>query len=371
MTGSLEKSPLALGHLRIIDLGENIASQYCSRLFSDFGADVILVEPPGGSATRRIGPFRANGDSQLFLHLNLGKRSITADRSSSAGWEHILDLAKNADVILVPPGADRKAIAGQNDQAVICLISDFGEDGPRAAWRGGEMIHQALSGVMYRNGRPDREPLYGVGHRASYTSGVAAYTAALSAIFARQRLGRGQEITIDVCETAASMTYGMASQYFYNGVVDSRSTAPRLPSAVVRCLDGWLSVFIYDYRWRDTWAALGAPEMATDPRFANVEDRMDRWPEVVRLIERQTENMRADDVVRALQSVGAIAAKAATPADLAVSDHLKARDYWEQIDTPEGPRRILGAPFRMSATPRIVRGDAPRLNPAHNRDAVA
>lgn len=363
----MEQSPSALGHLRVVDLGESIASQYCSRMFSDFGADVMLVEPPGGSATRRIGPFRPNGDSQLFLHLNLGKRSITANREAAYGWSRILKLAKNADVILVPPGIDRKAVAAQNDQAIVCMISDFGEDGPRAKWRGGEMIHQALSGVMYRNGRPDREPLYGVGHRASYTSGVAAYTAALSGIFARQRVGRGQEITIDVCETAASMTYGMASQYFYNGVVDSRSTAPRLPSAVVRCRDGWLSVFIYDYRWRDTWAALGAPEMAVDPRFVNVEDRMDRWPEVVGLIERQTENMRADDIVQALQAVGAIAAKAATPADLAVSEHLKARNYWEQIDTPEGPRRILGAPFRMSATPRHVRSDAPALNP----DAVA
>jgi len=163
----------------------------------------------------------------------------------------------------------------------------------------------------------------------------------------------------------------MASQYFYNGVVDSRSSAPRLPSAVVKCRDGWLSVFIYDYRWRDTWAALGAPEMATDPRFSNVEDRMDRWPEVVQLIERQTENLYADDVVRALQAVGAIAAKAATPADLAVSEHLAARDYWERIETPDGSRLILGAPFRMSATPRVVRGEAPKLDPESMPGAAA
>jgi crotonobetainyl-CoA:carnitine CoA-transferase CaiB-like acyl-CoA transferase len=351
----------ALGHLRVVDLGESIAAQYCSRLFADFGADVTVVEPPNGSVTRRLGPFRPNGDSQLFLHLNLGKRSVVADRTVPDGWSRILELAKSADVILTPPGVDRAAIAAQNDQAVICLISDFGEDGPRQAWRGGEMIHQALSGVMYRNGKPDREPLYGVGHRASYTAGVAAYTAALSAIFARARIGRGQEVSIDVCETAASMTYGMASQYFYNGVVDPRSVAPRLPSAVVRCRDGWLSVFIYDYRWRETWVALGAPEVATDPRYAVVESRMDRWPEVIRLIERQTAHMSADDVVRALQAVGAIAAKAATPADLAASEHLAARNYWEDIETPAGRRRILGPPFCMSATPRVVQGEAPPL----------
>jgi len=353
--------PSALGHLRVVDFGESIAAQYCSRLFADFGADVTIVEPPDGSATRQLGPFKPGGESQLFLHLNLGKRSVVVDRTDIDGWSHILELVKNADVVLTPPGVDRAAIAAQNDQAVICLISDFGEDGPRRAWRGGEIIHQALSGVMYRNGKPDREPLYGVGHRASYTAGVAAYTAVLSAIFSRARIGRGQEVSIDVCETASSMTYGMASQYYYNGVVDSRSDAPRLPSAVVKCRDGWLSVFIYDYRWRETWAALGAPEVATDPRYANVESRMDRWPEVIRLIERQIAHMSADDVVRALQAVGAIAAKAATPADLATSEHLAARHYWEEIETPGRRRRILGPPFRMSVTPRVVRSEAPPL----------
>ena len=359
--------PAALIHLRVIDLGESIASQYCSRLFADFGAHVTLIEPPEGSAIHRMGPFRANGESQLFQHLNLGKHSVAADRSTPEGWSRILEIAKTSDVVLVPAGVDREAIAAQNDQTIVGMISEFGEDGPRKDWRGGEMIHQALSGVMYRNGAPDREPLYGVGYRASCTAGVAAYTAALSAIFARGRIGRGQQFSIDVCETASSMTYGMASQYFFNGVVESRSTAPRLPSAVVRCLDGWLSVFIYDYRWRDTWAALGAPEIADHPRYANVESRMDHWPEVVRLIERQTENMRADDVVQALQSVGAIAAKAATPADLAVSEHLRARQYWDQIETAQGLRTILGPPFRMSATPRQVQGDAPKIpNPRNS-----
>lgn len=353
--------PTALEHLRVVDLSESVAGQYCSRMLADFGAQVTLVEPPEGSVIRRRGPFRANSNSQLFLHLNLGKISVTIDHTAPDGWRLFLDLTAEADVVLVPPGIDRVAIAARNDQAVICLISDFGEDGPRGHWQGYEMIHQALSGVMYRNGKPDREPLYGVGQRVSYTAGVAAYTAILSAIFARARLGCGQQVSIDVCETAASMTYGTASQYFYNGVVEPRSVPPRLPSAVVKCRDGWLSIFIYDYRWRETWQALGAPDVADDPRFAKVENRMDHWPDVVRLIERQIADMAASDVVSRLQAAGAIAAKAATPADLAASEHLAARNYWGAVDTPDGPRRILGPPFRMSVTPRAVRGEAPPL----------
>ena len=136
------------------------------------------------------GRFGRTATSQLFLHLNLGKHSVTADRTTPAGWSRILELAKQCDVILVPPGVDRAAIAAQNDQAVVCLISDFGED--RAATglaRRGNDPSGAVGCDVPERQWPDREPLYGVGHRASYTAGVAAYTAALSAIFARRGSG--------------------------------------------------------------------------------------------------------------------------------------------------------------------------------------
>lgn len=346
----------ALEHLRVLDLSENIAGQYCSRLLADFGAQVTLIEPPGGSVIRKQGPFRkADGSSLLFFHLNLGKKSATVAQNSCA----LSAMAAQADIILVPPCIDRAALRNANPSAIIALVSDFGDDGPLARWQGTEMIHQALSGVMFQNGAPEREPLYGCGQRSYYAAGVATYNAILAAVFARFISGRGEDIKIDVAETAMSMGYNLANQYNYNGSYSHRIDGARVPQATAKCGNGWIAVFIYPHQWKVTWTALDAPEVIDDPRFASVKERMRHWPDVVTTLRRVVANRDADDVVERLQAVGTVVEKANTPDDLEKSPHLRARDYWQTVGTREGDRRILGAPFRLSATPWHVRSAAP------------
>lgn len=370
MTG-VSESRGALGSLRVLDLSESIAGQYCSRLLADFGAETLLVEPPGGSVTRRIGPFgKSDGKSLLFFHLNLGKGSVTLDRDSAEGRARLLDLGMAVDILLVPAGFDRREIEERNPKAVICTISDFGEDGPRRDWCGGELVMQALSGVMYRNGAADREPLYGCGWRVHYVAGVAAYISVLSAIYARVRLGRGQHCSVDVAETAASMTYALGTQYMYNGTIERRSMPANLPSAVVRCRDGWVAIFIYAYRWREACAALEVPELADDPRYATAEARMANWAEFVDTVRLKVDGLEADELVRRLQALGSVAGRAYRPSELIHSDHLAARSYWETVDTPEGPRVVLGAPFRLEKTPRRLRGAAPAMEGASARGSA-
>src|SRR5205814_850531 len=157
------------------DLSDSIAGQFGCRMMADFGAVVTLVEPPQGSPTRAIPPFDPAKDglgSLLFFHLNLGKQSVVIDRTTAQGRAQLLELAKTADAIVVGVDADRNALQEANPYAVVALVSDFGDDGPFRHWRGSEMIFQALSGMMYVNGSGDREPLYGVGHRAQYATGV-------------------------------------------------------------------------------------------------------------------------------------------------------------------------------------------------------
>jgi crotonobetainyl-CoA:carnitine CoA-transferase CaiB-like acyl-CoA transferase len=346
----------ALGHLRVLDLSEHIAGQYCSRLLADFGAQVTLVEPPGGSVIRKQGPFReADGSSLLFFHLNFGKKSVTLEQRFGA----LTSMAPQADIILVPLGVDRAALRNANPLAIVALVSDFGEDGPLARWQGSEMIHQALSGVMYQNGAPEREPLYGCGHRSYYAAGVTAYCAILAAVFARAISGRGDEIKVDVAETAASMGYNLANQYNYNGTYNHRMDGARVPQATAKCNDGWIAVFIYPHRWKDTWMALGAPEMIDDPRFASIEERMRHWSEVMTILRMIVADQKADDVVERLQAVGTVVEKANTPEDLRKSPHLQARGYWQTVTADDSDRRILGAPFRMTATPWQVCSAAP------------
>mgnify|MGYP001499118942 CR=1 FL=1 len=342
----------ALGHLVVLDASDGIAGQYCGRLLSDFGADVFLLESDGGTPTRRMGPFgKADGQSLLFRHLNLGKRSVVFDSTDEG---RLAALAARADIALLAPGIDHAALRTVNPRLVTCPVSDFGEEGPRRDWKAGELIHQALSGVMYRNGDPQREPLYGCGHRAYYVSGIAAYIAVLSAIFARARTGRGQHCSIDVAESAASMTYALATQYNYNGVQERRTTPSNLPSAVLRCKDGWVSVFIYAYRWKEACAALDVGHLASDPGYATAEDRMLRWKEIVATFQASVEDIPADTVVEKLQALGCVAGKAVRPSELPRHPHLLARGYWEEVDTPDGRQTVLGPPFRMEKTPRVL-----------------
>ncbi len=343
----------ALGHLAVVDASEAVPGQYCGRLLSDFGAAVTLLEPEGGTPTRRMGPFSLkDGESFLFRNLNFGKALRTG------GADALASLAAVADIALLPRGADHAALRAANPRLVTCTVSDFGEDGPRAGWKGTELVHQALSGVMFRNGDPLREPLFGCGWRAHYVAGVAAYSAVLAAIFARAATGRGQHCSIDIAECAASMTYAIATQYNYNGIVERRTTPSNLPSAVLRCADGWVSVFIYAYRWKEACAALETPELADDPRYATAERRMENWKEVVATFSRKVRDMPADIVVERLQALGCVAAKAVRPSQLREHPHLAARGYWEAVETERGREAMLGAPFRMEKTPRALRAAA-------------
>src|SRR5690349_7456780 len=105
-------------------------------MLADFGAHVTLVEPPAGSPLRTMPPFDPlkEAGSLLFFHLNLGKASIVLDRSTDAGRARLLDLATTADVVVVGRDADRSALQEANPNAVVALVSDFGEDGPFAHW---------------------------------------------------------------------------------------------------------------------------------------------------------------------------------------------------------------------------------------------
>lgn len=343
----------ALSHLSVFDASESIGGQYCGRLFSDYGANTILAEPSDGSLMRKMEPFsKSDGQSLLFLHLNFGKRSIVWDSDFEKG---LPPEAANADVALLPAGADHAGLRQANPRLITCTISDFGEDGPRRHWKGGEMVHQALSGVMYRNGDPVREPLFGCGWRSYYVAGIAAYTAILAAVFARVKTGKGQHCAIDVAECAASMTYALATQFNYNHVPELRSMPVNLPSGVLRCRDGWVSVFVYAYRWEDTCTALKVPELIDDPRFKTAEGRMDNWKEIIHAFQESTKELACETVVERLQALGCVAGKASRPSELATNEHLAARDYWEQVQTQTGPHLMLGPPFRMEKTPRVLR----------------
>jgi len=348
----------ALTGLTIVDLSETVGGQYCARLLADFGAEVVLVEPPEGSALRRMPPFSQAGDqgSLLFFHLNTGKRSVSLDPGSAAGRRALDGLLHGADVAILPPGSEPRDVLGRNPRCVAAVVSPFGADGPLAAWKGPEIVLQALSGMMHNNGAHGREPLHGCGRRASFAAGLAAYVGVTAALFSRERTGLGQAVTVDEAETAASMCFPYVLQHIYNGTVKGRGD-PNIPAGQVRCRDGWVCIWIYNHRWSAVCSALGLEQIERDERFGAPVPRRAHWAELFAIIQDKVADLSAEALVATLQREEVIAAKAYRPTELRGSAHLAARGYWE---TAEG-RPILGPPFRLGRTPRRVRSAAPRL----------
>jgi crotonobetainyl-CoA:carnitine CoA-transferase CaiB-like acyl-CoA transferase len=349
----------ALADLQVLDLSEGVAGQFCSRLMADYGALVTLVEPTSGSVVRKMQPFREDStESLLFFHLNTGKHSISIDRDTTSGRRLVASLASGSDVILVPAHGGSREFAAVCPTAVVCVVSDFGEDGALSAWQGSEMIHQALSGVMFENGKANGKPLYGCGRRSYYAAGVAAYISILTALLERRRSGKGQMIDISVAETAASMNYCRATQFSYNGTIERRGDVSRSVRTFLECRDGWIAIFPEGIWWRPTCEALGATQLLDDPGLADDNARQARWPEVVQALQALVAHRSAEDAAAAVRARGGIAAKALSLPELWTSDHLRARGYWQE--TTDGSA-VLGPSFRMSRTPRVATTPPPRL----------
>jgi crotonobetainyl-CoA:carnitine CoA-transferase CaiB-like acyl-CoA transferase len=357
----------ALEGLRVLDLSGGVAGQFCGRLFGDHGAEVVLVEPPGGSVVRRLPPFAperespgsgAEAESCLFWHLNLGKRSTVIDLLTGPGAASVADLARTFDVAIVDqdvPSAVRAALAGPR---VLCQVSPFGFSGEWREWLGSEIVYQALSGVMFENGAPERPPLYGVGHRASYAAGVIAYTECLAILVGPERAQRVVDVAI--AEVAASMNFCRATQYSYNGEKEGRD-ARTTPRAIVRCADGWVSVFIYDYRWAQSCKALHLEELAEDPRFVSEESRLAHWSEFTEELERHLLHQTVAEIIDAGQKEKAVVARAVLPTELRADPQLVARGYWAWDDSASRQLPRLGPMFRLAGTPQRDPGVAPRL----------
>ncbi len=353
---------VALGGLYVLDASDSIQGQFCARLFADYGAQVTLVEPSTGSPLRRMGPFDPKADgvgSLLFFHLNTGKASMTLDLHSASGHATWLAQVRRADVVITGRDADHQALQTANPGCVVCVASDFGNDGPYSNWRGCELIFQALSGMMYNNGDTGREPLYGCGHRASYAAGVGLYIAALAALHARQNSGVAQVVRVDTAHNTAAMGPPNTLMYNYSGLMEERGKRSS-PFTMLKCVDGWIGMWVHGHTFKPMCEVLERPDWVTDPRFADPVDRQRNWSALAAEVQQQVRGFTSEETLQRLLKGRMVAAKAYTPNQLYRDcAHLSARQFWETVQTSTGPYPVLGPSFRMSATPRRLRGAAP------------
>ena len=350
---------LILSDVRVLDLSQDVAGPFCTKLFAGLGAEVVKVEPPGfGDVSRRVGPFTATEphleQSALFLYLNTGKKSITLDVASPSGAAILRQLARDCDILVesAAPGylehwaLGYDALQSLNPSLIYTSVTPFGQSGPYRDYQGSELIAQATGGLMQTVGLPDREPLKIGGHAAMYTTGISAFSATMLALYARDLQGHGQHVDVSAMETmAVAQIHSSIQQQFGR-------TPARRESPLVRARDGWVAPGLERGVRQDTWRRvcelIGRPELEDDPKFHTPEARRENQQDLLAILGDWIATRPQEEVYHIFQELRSVAGYVATVADLLVSRQLTAREFFQAIDHPSAGTAIYpGAPFRI------------------------
>jgi benzylsuccinate CoA-transferase BbsE subunit len=221
---------------RILDLTAE-PGFLAGKLLGDLGADVIKVEPPGGDAARRRGPFvgaiEDRERSVVWLALNTSKRGVTLDLAHPRGREIFLSLCRTADAVIESAGPQGPhslealrlgwdELRAANPRLVLCRISPFGQTGPYAEYRGSDLSAVALGGNMYPTGNPERPPVRCSLPVAYYHGGIEAAVGVVFALWGRQRLGEGQVVDVSLQEAMLMPNMTSPTQYPLTGFKGNR-----------------------------------------------------------------------------------------------------------------------------------------------------
>jgi crotonobetainyl-CoA:carnitine CoA-transferase CaiB-like acyl-CoA transferase len=365
----------ALDGLRILELTQVMAGPFCGQVLADMGADVIKVEPPEGDSTRRSLGFRMRGeDTAAFLAVNRNKRSLTLDLKSADHRAIFHRLVRDADVVLenyrpgvaARLGADWETLSGVNPRLVYASVSGFGQTGPYAQRPGYDLIAQGLSGVMSVTGEPGGDPVKCGIPIGDLSAGLFCAVAILSAVVARERTGRGQRIDTSLFEGALALSIWETAELWATGrVPEPLGSAHRLtaPYQALRTRDGHVTVGGNNQRlWERLCAAVGRPELVSDPRFASNDERMAHRAELVAELEAAMAARDTGDWVATLTEAGVPCGPIHDYAEVFADPHTQAREMEVEVEHPvEGTIRALGIPVKLSDTPGAIRRPAPLL----------
>ena len=374
----------ALAGLRILDLTD-LKGAMCTKLFGDMGADVIKIEPPGGDAARRIGPFLDHKPhperSLLFWFYNTSKRGVTLDLNQRAGRELAQQLAAKADVLVesAAPGTLARLGLGYdelkqlNPNLVFTSITPFGQTGPYADYRSSDMVAEALGGMIWTNGFPDEPPLHALGLQAYHSASFFAAIGTLLALLTRDSLGEGQWVDVSIQEAVAGAVEHIAPFYHQGLGIESRRGSLHWSRyfRVARCRDGYvMHCSLGDWTSLVEWVkGDGKARDLEDARWEDLIYRKDHAAHLFDILDDWAKDYSVAELMQGAQLRRIPYAMVRPPEALADDPQLNARGFFSAIEHPESGRtvRYPGGPIHFTTTPwRIAR--RPPLLGEHNAE---
>lgn len=306
---------LPLSGTKVLDLSRVLAGPLCTMLLADLGADVIKVERPGaGDETRGWGPpFDASGESAYYLSINRNKLSIAADLSRPDDRSVVLQLLRQADVVVenfLPGALERLGIDATHElerqpRLVWCTITGFGADSQRPGY---DFVVQAEAGWMAITGERDGSPMKTGAALADVMAGKDAAIGILAALVGREKSGANRSITISLMDSARAALINVAQNALVSGNDARRwgnAHANLVPYQLFDAADRPVVIAVgSDAQWAACIRALGLSELEDDPSLATNGGRLARREYVVERISATVRSKPAAHWLGLLQAAG-------------------------------------------------------------------
>lgn len=374
----------ALEGIKVVELGQLIAGPFCGQLLGDMGAEVIKVEPPAVNGKGGGDPMRnwGRGDDKLWWEVVArNKKSVSANLRIPEGQDIVRKLAAKADILIenFKPGTMEKwglapaSLHAVNPRLIIVRVSGYGQSGPYSKRAGFGGIGEAMGGWRYIVGDPDRAPSrmgISIGDTLAASYGCMG---ALAALHARERTGRGQVVDSALYEAVLQVMESVVPEYQYSGYIRERSGSklPGIaPSNVYKCKDGeYLIGANQDAVFARLCAAMGRPELATDPRYIDHVSRGQNQDELDALIEDWTKTLTVDEVEALMVEHAVPAGKMFRAPEMLEDPHYQAREAIVEVETDRwGTLKMQNAFPKLSDTPSSIRSAAPSTIGQHNEE---
>lgn len=379
-----EEKRFPLQGVKVIELGTLIAGPFCARLLAEFGAEVIKIESPHGGDPLRTWRKLHSGTSLWWYAQARNKKSVTLDLKHAEAQEIVRKLAADADIVVenFRPGALEKwglgweTLSANNRGLIMVRLSGFGQTGPYRDRAGFGAIAEALGGLRYVTGYPDRPPVR-VG--VSIGDSIAALHGVIGALMALHHRsvngGRGQYVDVALYEAVFNMMESVLPEYGMYGYVRERSGASLpgiVPSNTYVTRDGKYIVIgaNADSIFKRMMNAIGRPDLAADPALAHNDGRVARTEEIERVIAEWVAERDLDEALRVLECADVPSGKIYDAADIAADAHYAAREMIRQFHLKDGkPVHLPGIVPKMSETPGATRWIGPELG-EHNAEVL-
>ena len=370
---AIDTGTQSLGDIRVIELGH---------LLGDFGAEVIkLEEPERGDPMRQWGREKPHGMSLWWPVVARNKKSVTCNLRMPGGQDLVRRLAANADVLLEnfrPGTLERWGLGAEelweiNPRLVVTRVTGFGQTGPYAPRAGYGSIGEAMGGIRYVTGEPDRPPSRAGISPGDSLAATFACVGTLVALHHRERTGRGQVVDSAIYEAVLALMESLIPEWQLAGYQRERtgSVLPHVaPSNVYPTVDGEaiLVAANQDTVFRRLADLMGQPELADDERYATHGARGTNAEQLDEIIARWTAQHKADDLLELLASGGVPAGRIFRPKDMFADPHFAARQSIVKVAHPQFDDLAMQGVFpRLSETPGRVRHPGPELGD-HNDD---